>query len=522
MSERSSISKETQPKQTTQAPDIKGDAQDSANLSALGEQSISFTNADLDNVLRLQRTLGNQATMQLMGKSHNKINRTLNLRMAGAIQREGDDEGIVEEQAHDHDNSSLEGLPEVDSSARREEDNTEPAPPKLSDPSALNVMNDRDRVKFINRFINNDDPRKIQPRFLHRVWYQARRVRNDPNDPFNKPEFRAKVESADWSWMLEATSVEELKTLHQMRNAYLNQEDIDKSPWEQFKKGTQGTASVASAGFTVLEGVETIKKIADNNDGGTDAFGSVMENVILWIMGKIFAGVAIGFDLIKAFGYHKKRRDGYKAALDRAGIDEETDLSELEPGTMSEDKLAVAEVAQYAYKKTSRAYSYTIAKIITKLVKWIMYAITMTTGGATAAVTGTLAIGADIVRVSAASALKLKGAIKALMGTKGQARAQNADVLVKQASKGSEEAMRVIYDVDPFDHIKAVQTYVGVKREKLPKPETFEIFVDEWDPKKNKRLANNGYSNRRRVGIYSKPEVRAALSSALKETMKSQ
>ncbi len=151
-----------------------------------------------------------------------------------------------------------------------------------------------------------------------------------------------------------------------------------------------------------------------------------------------------------------------------------------------------------------------------------MYTITMLSGGTTAAVTGTLAVGADILRVSTAAGLKIWGAIKAIKGTKGKARGENAEQLVIQATKGNQEALRVIYDVDPFDHVKAplkvVQDFFGAEREQLPKPATFEMFVDEWDENKKRRLADDSI----RKGMYSSLAVQAALSSALKETMKSQ
>jgi hypothetical protein len=238
-----------------------------------------------------------------------------------------------------------------------------------------------------------------------------------------------------------------------------------------------------------------------------------LEGLFERVVAKVFAPIAIGYNLLKAYKYHKTRRDGYYAAMERSGIDKDgkTDVKPDTPDNI--EKIRLGAVAHYAYKKTSRAFWTSLVNMALRTVKWISYAITVLSGGTTAVVTGALALAADITRALIGISSKLKGFWKAVTGRRGAMRKKNATELVRLAKKGNEDAIQTIWDVNPFDEVKGyakdawnASGGLGIfgSVNKAPKPESYEDF---------KQSLKDGY--------YSTDKGQAVLTGSLKNTMSS-
>ncbi|GEM_PF-1505852 len=652
MSEHTSTSKDTQSQQITQATNVQGDTKDMASFSALAGQSISLTNTDPDNVLKLQRTLGNQTTMQLMGQSDTKINRMFNLRMADAIQRNNDvpkrpdspDNGVEygwgyqgdygndqdqdtndQNQDTDQTNIGLQGgmlsgpglIPEFDELTATHKAKIDGLLAELESMGGLAFFNkhgsvlsypvrdiivqsngqdmteaqheyylelvktaqigaikgiegteeaeriglkrvlEKDILKdwqmAMDLIMNYDDPRDFindkgnlppplpdnaKPSAQHkhqteiteakkvgtaklvshinavRVFYHGiNSVPEDHKDEFET--FQAMVNSDDWSWAVAGKKADEsiIKRIVQLRIADLDQRDQGTSLEDKALGTADVAANVSGIGFTIIDGVETINRLKQGASGG-DILADALQGAVLWILGKAFAGIVLGINLINLFNKHIRRMAGYKAAMTRLGVENDGTISE--ETQQDADKNRLANISLYAFKKTRRAVAYSTVKIVLKILKWISYAITLASGGTTAIITATTAIISDLTRLFTGFGLKIKGAFKALGGTRGKARQRNASELLALAIGGDDDALQTIMDVNPFDEVKVLSkgawnATFGKSKDRhsttLPKPQD-KAQLAKW-------LSG-------RYNPYSKPEAQAALVEALAKTMKSQ
>jgi hypothetical protein len=322
-------------------------------------------------------------------------------------------------------------------------------------------------------------------------WYHE----PPPDFPY-ATELKELLNTPKWSWMLSGT-LSSRGDLTEIVEAKImldeSRKDADKVKTDAMTTaigGASGTSAVINQVLTVAEAGETLAKIGKDTDGKDMMMGVGLENLGMWLTGKAFASLSIGMDLLKAFVYHKRRRDGYKAGMDRAGIDTDG-KTDIEP-TSAENlmKLANGEIAYYAYNKTKRAFNSTIIKMSLKVVKWIAYAITLLSGGTSALVSGVIALSADIARSLINLGQKMKGLWKAIAGTRGANRKKYAKQLVIMATEGNDDAIQTIWDVNPFDEARGVTKEAwnetggrifgkSSTMTTLPKPESLEAFKAE-------------------------------------------
>ncbi len=333
------------------------------------------------------------------------------------------------------------------------------------------------------------DPINVDDYMNAQMYYE-----NPPEDFPHTEELRERMESETFSWLLGEDmrgrdKIKEMATAIVVLEA--SKRDADKIKVDTFSATMGGATSSATAinqVLTVATAGETLSKIDSGTKGSKMMMDVSLKNLGMWLTGKTFAALAIGYDLIRAFKYHKTRRDGYKAAMDRVGMDEKG-TTDLEPTTAeSLMKLSVGDAAFYAWNKTKRAFNSTVVKIALKVTKWIAYAITMLSGGTTAVVTGTIALTADIVRALMNLGQQFKGVIKALSGTRGANRKKYAKQLVMLAVEGNADAIQTLWDVNPFDEaqlaMKGSWNATGGKLfgkssaiTTIPKPENIEEFT---------------------------------------------
>jgi hypothetical protein len=350
----------------------------------------------------------------------------------------------------------------------------------------------------------------------------AKQYYNDPPDDFPyTDELRTLVETPTWSWLLsdDMQTVEDARRLFKAKDDFeASQEDAEArsiDPIEVMMGGSTKTAAGISQVITVAEGVDILSNV-DSNTKGKEMVTRGLEGLFERVAAKAFAPIAIGYDLLKAYKYHKTRRDGYYASMKRSGVKDDgtTDVKPDTPGDI--EKIRLGKVAHYAYKKTRRAFWSSIVNMALRTVKWISYAITVLSGGTTAVVTGAIALSADITRALMGISTKLKGFWKAITGKRGAMRKKSAGELMTLALGGNEDAIQTIWDVNPFDEVKgsvkdAWNASGGsgglgllVDATKLPKPKDYAEFKESL-----------------KSGYYSKEKAQKVLQIALKNTMSS-
>ena len=194
-------------------------------------------------------------------------------------------------------------------------------------------------------------------------------------------------------------------------------------------------------GFSVKSGVDIAIKLKDGIGTLLETTATAFEKIVSTIIGFVWLPLLIGYEAIRAFKYHRRRRDGYKKRMD--------ELEGKDKKTKEESKLHG--IAKYAYKKTKRAFRTSMAKIALRIVRMISLIITVLTGGTTAAVTGAIAAIAAIVESTETLYRKIKGLGKYLTGSRGKNREKNSEELVALAKGGNTDAAQTILDVNPFD-----------------------------------------------------------------------
>ncbi len=342
-------------------------------------------------------------------------------------------------------------------------------------------------------------------------------------------DFKKKMESDKLSWLLQdgltsasgiSKAVNERVEFEQANNK------MDKAVTQKDTAGSiltgAGTAKeLTSMGFSVQQGANSVAQIKQglsDTDGGEvgkgflGAAAEVLQSATMWFIGKAFGIIAIGADLVKAFEYHKKRRDGYREAMKRSQIDEKGQTKLKADKAEDTKKVRLGRVAYYAWRKTSRAFGKTLFKAIMKILKWIAHAVTMFSGGASAIVTESIALAADAARFITIIGEKIKGFGKWVTNKRGANRQANADELVTLAMKGDDSAIQTIMDVYPFDLVNIPLKKLLKKSKRLGKNVT-EIPLPNTKDEFKQQLSKGGY--------YDDPKTRAALVSALSNTMKS-
>ncbi|GEM_PF-7104891 len=340
---------------------------------------------------------------------------------------------------------------------------------------------------------------------------------NPPEDFEFTDELRSLVESDTWSFVL-SDGIETLDDLKKLLSARIKFQEAEKAdvkaadPISQLTEGIVDTYSVASQGMSVSRGVSLLADI-NKETNGKDMVTAGMETLFSKIISYTFAPISIGADLIRAYHYNKRRRDGYEAAMGRAGIDKDGTTS-IKGNTAEEvEKIRLGRVAYYAFNKTRRAFRGTIVRATLKLVRWIAHIITVLSGGTTAVVTGAIAVSADISRSLMAIGKRLKGLYKVLTGKRGVGRKRNAQELMALATGGNMDAIQTIWDVNPFDEVstgtkKAWNATGGLgvfgDTIELPKPDSVEDLKTSL-----------------KTGYYSDFRIQKMLTNALQNTMKS-
>jgi hypothetical protein len=392
-------------------------------------------------VLQLQRVIGNQATLQLMRKA--KAKQPINFSGLKIVQRDPKSGGLPPPPAPPLFSESTGLTP------------TEPLTTGLPTPESTMKKN-----------MGEPDPAKFAVAVLRDYTLV---LQTDPTDATYTQYWQEnEIDQLATGWL-------EMLPEQQEQFQYLMTQLIQQSPEleiavtaksfeqsdETVGKGLEvveagiNVSALTSSGFTTADGVELAGQLKDGIEtvktvGGVfeASFGSILS--IAWLP------LMIGYEAVRAFKYHKKRRDGYKTAMDS------------HKDATDEDGIKLHDIAKYAYKKTSRAFRYSIAKIALKIVRMIALIITLLTGGTSAVVTASIAAIAAAVETLGSLYRKIKGFIKKIRGTRGANRNKNAEELVKLAKGGNEAAAQTIIDVDPFDAttmkaMRAITNKLGAK-----------------------------------------------------------
>ena len=129
--------------------------------------------------------------------------------------------------------------------------------------------------------------------------------------------------------------------------------------------------------------------------------------------------------------------------------------------TPTKADLEVQKSADYAYKKSNRAFWEGIGKFVTTVAKYILRLITILTGGTSALVTETGALLIEIGQGALSLGHKVKGGIKRLFGMRGRNRRLNATTVYNHAKAGDPVALKLVMDLKPYG------TWASIKA-KLP------------------------------------------------------
>jgi len=395
-------------------------------------------------IMQLQRVLGNQATLQLVRKQKPQGRDFTKLKM---VQR--DEKGGLPPPPPENDNESR-GLPPPPD---YDEDNKSDDPPPLFSEStglSLNNSQQTSSIKSLHHLINMPD--KFAKEVLNKYTAHLQLNPNDKTFTQNWKDFEVDAFAEGWVEIPaneqkgHQYAVSQLVLEDQRVETAVSAKQFEKSDQNIGKKlekaeGALNVGMITSAGFSVGKGVEIALKLKDGIGELLKTTFNAFEKTLNMIIGFVWLPLLIGYEVVKAFHYHKRRRDGFKTRMDA--------LEGKNDKTKEESKLY--NVAKYGYKKTRRAFATSMAKIALRVVRMISLIITVLTGGTTAAVTGAIAAISAIVESSETLYRKVKGLIKIGLGTRGKNRQKNAEELVKLAKNGNVDAAQTILDVNPFD-----------------------------------------------------------------------
>ena len=373
-------------------------------------------------VIQLQRVIGNQATLQLMRKTKAKSVNFSGLKM---VQREPDPNDNV-----------LEPPPLMSTGL----------PPQTHFSGSLPKPE-----STITKFMDKSNPvvfaTAVFRDFTHHLQL------NPTDDTYAQYWQDDEVDHLANGWM-------EMDTGDKEKNQYLMTQLIKQSPeletavnakvFEESDK-TVGTTleviegginvgALTSSGFSTKDGVDLAMQLKDGIETVKTA-GGVFEATFGSILSIAWLPLVIGYEAVRAFKYNKKRRDGYKAAMDS------------HKDAKDKQGVKLFNISKYAYQKTKRAFNYSMAKIALKIVRMIALIITLLTGGTSAIVTASIAAIAAVVETLGSLYRKVKGFFKKITGKRGANRQKNAEELVGLAKKGNVDAAQTIIDVNPFDGV---------------------------------------------------------------------
>lgn len=447
-----------QPSKQTKQQSSKNEIKSRGNVEQSGFEapiedvlpSVGVDHYSPDQVLQLQRIIGNKATIQLMRK---------NGVLPNTIQRDTQSGGLPPPPPeNDTQSGGLPPPPQYDEDNKDEKGND--PPPFFSESTGLgspqfeDFKENEQQTSSIDSLSNVDDPIQYATRALGKY---ITHLQQNPND---------KTFTNNWQdWEIErlAEGWVEMDEKQQKNNQYAisqlvleNQKVEEAVSAKQFEKSDENigkklelaehglnASMVVSAGFSVGTGVELAIKLKDGIGAVLSTTATAFEKLLSTIIGFAWLPLLIGYEAVKAFHYHKRRRDGFKTRVDA--------LEGKQDKTKDEAKLY--DVAKYGYKKTRRAFSTSMAKIALRVVRMIALIITVLTGGTTAAVTGAIAAISAIVESSETLYRKIKGFGKWVSGSRGANRKKNAEELVKLAKGGNTDAAQTILDVNPFDEL---------------------------------------------------------------------
>lgn len=112
--------------------------------------------------------------------------------------------------------------------------------------------------------------------------------------------------------------------------------------------------------------------------------------------------------------------------------------------------MELRKTTKYAYHKTNRAFWGNIGRFFASLVKYIFRLITILTGGTSALATETAALVIDVAQAVEGFGRRLKGLIKSLFGRRGKHRRENAAMVYKHALDGDPIALNLLLELKPF------------------------------------------------------------------------
>lgn len=410
--------------------------------SAVGASS-SFMDGDLDvsnptmnpaQVLRLQRTIGNQATAQLLQRTPKKTSAFSNLKMA---------------------------TPDS----------------KLRQPIS------RKPNKVIQRE-ENEDEQIVRSNAMYEVNEE------DYDEDLDESVEDQQITRSDG--MLDENDEDEQIT---RSDAMLDENEDNKDPdWNPHDVKTEMAKTglkMGRKGYAMSNKVKFIKKVSDGTDDGNIAPGTVMEMFEFglsegWALGKLIMA-------IKKLKSGIKRRGALKEAAKSGGVigDNKYKSPYKDPAITKDDVESnqLAEAAWYGFSKVKRLVWMLILKIALKLIKIVAHIITLISGGTSSIVTESLALAASSASALRTLVTSAKGIYKHFKGTRGVNRAKNADTMVDLAKTGNVDAAALIIKMNPFDGFsdkakKWFKKKAGFNSTKFEKPDSPEEFIKQLQDQK--------------------------------------
>jgi len=284
------------------------------------------------------------------------------------------------------------------------------------------------------------------------------------------------------------------------------------------KGETYANAAVeVSAGFTAAEAA---KFVEDLSDGVQDtSYWDFAVDTLIGILGKIVSVITIGVGLYRLATTLFQRNLGFFKGMTKAGFTADTDPDVEEEKAQTDDeqkRVARGRVAQFGYKKSRKAVVNVTVRLVSTIISWLMGFITLITGGAAAVPAGIIAAAANVTNMMRVIINKGRGLIKFFSGTRGVKRQQNADELLQMAIAGDQDAIDIIWDVNPFDYFKVVSKGTINIGKHLFGQKPITILIR---PSSKQDFAAQLTGNKK--GIYSTQPGRVALRNALKGVMAS-
>ncbi|MEO0560726.1 MAG: hypothetical protein AAF125_01330, partial [Chloroflexota bacterium] len=273
-------------------------------------------------------------------------------------------------------------------------------------------------------------------------------------------------------------------------------------------------ASEISAGLTLEKATAFIEDIA-NGAKETNYWNFAVDTVI-GILGKVASALTVGVGLYKLAVQLRRRNMGYFNGMLKASFTNNTDPEqEAELAKTSEEKNRVARgrIAQFGFRKTWRAVINVVVRVTSVLISWLMGTISLLSGGAASIPAGIVALAANVTNAARVLVIKGRGVGKFFARTRGVERQKNAQELLDLAIAGDDDALDIIWSVNPFHYWKAKPrraiASVQLRWHQRPmmtltKPESKEAF--------KKQLRTSGF--------YTSPIARRALARAIASSMK--